>query len=1079
MPKFLFALLVCAVAFSPVFAQVEPYDLTVEYMTAPVGIDEAAPRLSWKSRATEPGLKNVTQTAYRVLVASSPEILAENRGDLWDSGKVESDKSLNIEYAGAPLKTSQRCHWKVEVTYKTPDAQFSRYSGASRWITAVMHPEDWKAKWIAHQSIEASMPEAKWIWTGETESLGKAPGGTRYYHMGFGASVKWEQLEQATLAITADDRYEIWLNGEKIVETWGHVADWRWVRHYDLVDKLHARNILGVVVHNDTEGPTGLLARIDMSFCGYDEGAPTGYATTMQYETGPNWYWANDVKEGWSTLEKCDENDWKPVVEVGEIGCEPWGALKDAAPISNPNYGSDPSYAREFKVEKPVKQATLHISGLGFYEAFLNGTKIGNKVLDPAQTRYDKRVLYSTYDLTDELRKGENDLRVDLGYGWFCVRTVSVWNFDIAPWKDVPQMIAQLEIEYEDGSKEYVVSDESWKCVGKPMRDYYNCIRQGEYVLGHDKSEEDRGPVSIPVLTVPGPQGKLVAEAIPASVVVEEIKPLSITPKGNGYLVDFGRNIAGWVRLTMVDQTTMRYRGSGYSTPDRYWVVIQYGERLNEHGMLDQKPIDCFFKQGNPLFIDGYMHEYRAGNFQTDIYVPTNHRDPKTQVFEPRFTYHGFRYVQIEGLSKPLTAENITACVVHNDFKTVGKFECSSELLNKIQAATVLSYKGNFVNGVPTDCPHREKNGWTGDAQLASELAQYNFDNTACYEKWIDDLMDEQQPDGNLPGIVPTSGWGYAWGNGPAWDSAICIIPMMLYQYKGNRRILERAYPAMKKYVDYLTNRAREDGLVYHGLSDWCTAKTQTDAVVTSSVYYYLDAAIVAGAAELLGKKEDAQKYFALAEKIRETYQTKFLKPDGTVANGSQTAQSFGLHYSIFAFDDDFADKEEKIFAKLVEAVEKADDHLDVGILGAKTLFHVLSEFDRTDLAMKVLNQKTAPGYGDWFERGATTLWEDWGDGASRNHVMFGDVSTWFYQTLAGIQCGHPGFRDVSIEPEYPEELDWVHAEHDSPYGPIKVDWHREAGKIKLNFTVPINATATYDGKRFGSGDYSFEFDAP
>ena len=1063
----IFALFLFAFLVIPVAAQVEPYDLTVEYMTAPVGIDEPAPRLSWKSRTTEPGLKNVVQTAYHVLVASSPEILASDKGDLWDSGTVESDQSLNIEYAGKPLETSQRCYWKVKVQYTVDGKKLEKAfdSPVSNWMMGVTKPEDWKAKWIGSDEKfrpDYNIGDARWIWTGDATDLSVAPQGKRYFRMVF-PSVKREEINKAAstlpggasstisaenwitytvLAITADDEYKVFVNGKPAHQTWGHFNDWHWMRFVDISEFLHDEdNVIAVEVTNKTKGPTGLLASVVTHCLDRRRG---GVAEMISPTNAKLWTSAAETAEGWNSDPNFKNEKWKAAVEVGPVDCEPWGKIVRRFEKFSP------AFAKTFNVDKKTKTATLHITGLGFYEALLNGKKIGNKVLDPMQTRYDKRVLYSTYDLTDSLKAGNNRLNVILGHGWYDVRSVAVWNFDNAPWRDFPRMIAQLEIVYDDGSKEMVVSDESWEQTESPIA--LDCIRQGEASMKSKMRTIGRA------VAVDAPKGKLVAEAVPPSIVAQELKPVKISETKPGvYVVDFGQNIAGWIRLKI----------DGQKPGD--FIRVKHAERLDKEGNVDMVPINAHYRHHVP-FMPGLKDMFQVDQYRCDT--------GSGEVFENRFVYHGFQYVEITGLSKAPTAENLVACLIHNDFKTVGKFECSNELFNKIQAATVLSYKGNFVNGVPTDCPHREKNGWTGDAQLASELAQYNFDNTAAYEKWIYDLMDEQRPDGNLPGIVPTSGWGYAWGNGPAWDSALCIIPMMLYEYKGDRRILERAYPAMKKYVDYLTSRAKEDGLVYHGLSDWCFAKTQTDAVVTSSVYYYIDASIVAGTAELLGRNEDAQKYFALAERIRDAYKKKFLQSDGTVANGSQVAQSFGLYYMIFGWADD-SKEEDAIFKKLAEAVEKAENHLDVGILGAKSLFHTLTQYGRTDLAMKILNQKTPHGYGDWFERGATTLWEDWKDGSSRNHIMYGDVSTWFYKTLAGIHRGHVAFRDFSIEPEFPNGIDWVKAEHDSPYGPIKVDWRRDGKKIKLNLAVPVNVKAMFGTDWYGSGEYSFEFESP
>ncbi|MDR1964919.1 MAG: glycoside hydrolase family 78 protein [Planctomycetaceae bacterium] len=1059
MKQIFLPLILCYFYSAFLFAQVEPYDLTVEYMTAPVGIDTPSPRLSWKSKATDKTLKNVVQIAYQILVASSPEILADNKGDLWNSGKIVTDQSLNIEYAGKLLQTSQRCYWKVQVWYKisgnaTENASSNAWSSPSSWIMGVMRSEDWKAKWIASEEkfrANYELGEAKWIWCGNATDLSVAPRGKTFFRTIF----DYQPQDNAILAITADDEYKVFINGKNVTQTWGHFNDWKWMRFIDVTKNLNAgKNVIGVEVTNKSQGATGLLLRLN------------------NLVTDSKWQSFSEPADGWNSDPNFTNEKWHSATEVGSVDCEPWGKIERRFETQSP------AFAKTFRIEKKVKSATLHITGLGFYEASLNGTKIDKKVLDPAQTRYDKRVLYSTYDLTDLLKSGENRLKVLLGHGWYDVRSVAVWNFDNAPWRDFCRMIAQLEIVYSDGTKQLVASDETWDQLDSQI--IFDCIRQGETAT---KIAEDK--IIGKAIVVTAPKGKLVAEAIPPSVVTEELKPVKISePKIGVYVIDTGQNMAGWIRLKIDGQKA----GS--------IIQIRYGERIKSDGNIEMRPINEHYRHHVP-FMPGL-----DAMFQVDQYRCLSGQN---EIYEPRFMYHGFQYVEITGLNKAPTSETVTVCAVNNDFRSAGKFECSNELFNKIQKATLWSYRSNFVNGVPTDCPHREKNGWTGDAQLAVEQAQYNWDNTACYEKWINDLLDEQQANGNLPGIVPTSGWGYAWGNGPAWDSAIILIPFELYKYKGDKRILETAYPAMKKYVDYLTSRAKPNGLVDHGLSDWCPAKTKTDAVVTSSVYYFIDASLVASAAEILGQKEDEEKYSLLAERIRDNYLKEFFKRDGTIANGSQTAQSFPLYYSLVIdpptfsgfLSDDQKEPTKFAFQKLIEAVGKADNHLDVGILGAKSLFHVLSRYGRTDLAMKILNQKDYPSYGSWFERGATTLWEDWGDGASRNHIMFGDISTWFYQTLGGIK-NYPtvsdeqfedyenlakyltvAFKCTEIKPEYPAGLDWVKAEHDSPYGLISVHWKRNGTKIELKFSVPVNTHVYYNNKKFGSGDYSYEIDAP
>jgi alpha-L-rhamnosidase len=344
----------------------------------------------------------------------------------------------------------------------------------------------------------------------------------------------------------------------------------------------------------------------------------------------------------------------------------------------------------------------------------------------------------------------------------------------------------------------------------------------------------------------------------------------------------------------------------------------------------------------------------------------------------------------------------------------------------------------------------------------------YNFHNTAAYEKWIGDLIDEQHPDGNMPGIVPTSGWGYAWGNGPAWDSALVIVPWMLYVYQGDIRILERAYPAMARYVDYMTSRAK-DGIVSHGLGDWIPVKSKTPVEVTSTGYYYLDTRIVARTAELLGNADDAKKYNNLAVSIHDAFNRLVYKGNGVYSIGSQTAQSCALHQGLVPVAERV-----KTESKLVESVEQTKAFPDFGILGSKYIFRSLSNAGRNDLAFAILTKDEAPSYGRWLRRGATTLWEDWGDGSSRNHIMFGDFSAWLYQYLGGIRLANSvstiaekvdpnaiAFKTFIIQPDPIEGLGWVNAEHDSPYGMIRSRWKKKGSTFRLEVEIPINTSAT------------------
>ena len=1008
-----------------------PFGLTAEYLDNPVGIDTLTPRLSWKLSPKNPDAKGLAQAAYQIRVATVPGKLAdEGAADLWDSGRVASDRSLNVIYGGRSPETSQRCWWSVRV-WDNRGGEPSEWSRPARWVMGVVRPDEWKAKWIGANDVtrpKYDLKGAEWIYTGDQE-LDQMPKGTTYYCKAFDLPQELAG-KTAVLAVAADDSWIVQINGKTVSQIWGHIPNrWERMRFQDVSAALKpGRNLILVEVSNKDPGPTALLLTLQCEGKLLAKSDNTWLGTA---KPGSDWRERKELPEG-----------WKPVRVVGPLGVAPWGDRVECRVERN-----SPAFEKRFRVGKDLREATLHITGVGFYEAYLNGQRIGDKVLDPAPTRYDRRVLYSTYDLTDSFREGDNALRVLVGHGWYDVRSIAVWNFDIAPWRGAPRMIAQLDLVYADGTREQVVSDGTWRQVASPVG--YDCIREGEVIGKNPEGSIDLERTLVNAQEVPGPGGRLVAEAVTPSKVHQTFKPATVTEiKPGVWMVDFGQNLSGWVRLTPRGQK----RGDV--------IRIRYGEKKNKDGTLSLSGTEAHFRYSAAFFA------LPGGWFQCDRYVCSG--EPG-EAYEPRFTYNGFQYAEITGLAQPPTAETIEARAVYTAFRDTGTFECSNPLLNRIQQATLWAYRSNFANGYPTDCPHREKNGWTGDAQLAAEQAMYNFQNVPGYEKWINDLMDEQQRNGNLPGIVPTSGWGYAWGNGPAWDRALVIIPWMLYIYEGDALVLQKAYPAMARYVDYMTSRSHDGGLVSHGLGDWCPWKATTPTVVTSTGYYYLDARIVSETARILGRTEDAAKYAALAERIREAFNRVQYKGDGIYADGTQTALGCALHQGLVADGE-----AEKTRAKLFDAVKATNGYLDFGILGSKYVLRALSDAGRTDLAYAMASKDQRPSWGAWIRDGATTLWEDWGQGSSRNHIMFGDISAWFYQYLGGIRLAPQvsavaatvtdtqsvGMKRFLLAPEPVNGLEWVTARFDSPYGMIRSEWKRGQNGFEWFIEVPVNTTA-------------------
>jgi alpha-L-rhamnosidase len=446
--------------------------------------------------------------------------------------------------------------------------------------------------------------------------------------------------------------------------------------------------------------------------------------------------------------------------------------------------------------------------------------------------------------------------------------------------------------------------------------------------------------------------------------------------------------------------------------------------------------------------------------FQTDIFILSG---KKEDVFSPKFNYKGFQYAEISS-SKPirLTKDDILMLELHSDVPPVGKISSSNPTINKIHEATKNSYLSNLF-GYPTDCPQREKNGWTGDGHIAVETGLYNFDGITIYEKWLEDFKDAQLDNGILPNIVPTSGWGYDWANGPDWTSAIAIIPWEIYRFYGDTTLLSRMYDNIKLYVKQIESRSPEYTTDW-GLGDWVPVETKSNKELTSSLYYYADALILSKAATLLGKNEDAVYYKDLSDKIKQAVNDKFLdKTTGIYCSGSQTEQAAPLYWGIVPDD-----VRQKTARHLYEKVVQTNFHLDVGLLGSKYLLDVLTQNGYADAAYRIASQETYPSWGWWIVNGSTTLTENWRldvtRDASQNHIMFGEIGAWLYKGPGGIYPdeAQPGFKHIIFKPNFVKGLDFFEAQHDSPYGKIISHWTRSGNNVNYEVTVPAGSSATF-----------------
>lgn len=716
-------------------------------------------------------------------------------------------------------------------------------------------------------------------------------------------------------------------------------------------------------------------------------------------------------------------------------------------------------FRKTFQVEKPVKRSRVYISGLGLYELYINGRRIGDKVLDPGQTDYKKRILYSVYDVTDELKIGANAIGVILGNG----RYVKDYGYDF------PKLILQLEIEYQDGDTLLVTSDDTWKTSYGPI--LANGIYYGEdydarreipswNLSDFDDSNWEKVKIADP------PGGRLVAELMPPIKITKTIKPKRIiSPKPGVYVYDFGQNFTGWVRLYV--------RG-----PEGVEIKLRFAELIYDDGNINLEPT--------------------RGARATDTYIT---KGDGLEVYEPRFTYHGFRYVELTGFPGVPTLDTLEGCVVHSSVEQVGEFNCSNELINKIHRNILWGQLSNLMS-IPTDCPQRdERMGWMGDAQLTVEEAIYNFDMTSFYIKYLDDIKDAQREDGSVSDVVPPY-WSL-YPADPAWGTAYITIAWHLFQYYGDIEVLKDHYEGLKKYVDFLSRLAPDNILRFSKYGDWCPPGSirpkDLSGELVSTWCYYNDTLTLSKIAKVLGKEEDYARYSKLAEDIKTAFNNQYLKerfyavsvkpniseemaskmiemileampPEqrermrqfiqqiSTTTFTSQTINTLPLYLNMVP-----EDKKETVLKALIDDIRNSHDyHLDTGIVGTRYIFDVLTENGYADIAYKIATQKTYPSWGYMIEEGATTVWERWekltsGGMNSHNHIMFGTVDPWFYKVLGGIKCASPGWDKVIVEPKVLGDLRYVKASTKTPKGTIEVNWEKLEDSVNFIVVLPVN----------------------
>ncbi len=1000
-------------------SDMRPVDLRCEYRADPPAVDVASPRLSW---TLESDRRGCNQAAYRVLVASSEERLRSDHGDLWDTGKVPSSRSAQVSYAGKALASDQPCHWKVRVWDDTGKA--SSWSRPAHWTMGLLRPDDWQARWITDdQPTPSSLRDSQWVWFPEGNPVERAPVASRYFRRTV-AIPSDRRIKQARFLLAADNRFELFVNARPA----GRREGWEALSLLDVTKLLRpGTNAVAILATNGgtSPNPAGLIGRLSIEL---------DNDQCIDVPIDATWKASDKEQTSWKRPD-FDDTAWPAARVLGKVGIEPWGTPK----VTNTPL---PLFRREFTVDKPIRRARVHVCGLGFYELHVNGRRVGDHVIDPGWTNYRKRCLYATYDVTDRLTRGANALGVLLGNGMYNVTGGRYVKFtgSFGP----PKLLLQLQIDYADGTSSRIVTDETWKAAPGPI--VFSCIYGGEDYDARleqprwDQPGFDDGAWRAAEIA-PGPGGTLSAQMAPPIKVMQTIKPVKVNEPRPGVLVyDLGQNFSGWPKIAVKGPTGAR-------------VTLTPAELLDDGGLANQR------SSGRPCT---FTYTLKGRGVET---------------WHPRFTYYGFRYVQVDGAIRPeprpgnptdkptlLSVEGQFLC---NSAETVGRFACSHPLLNRIHEIINWAIRSN-MQSVLTDCPHREKLGWLEEAHLMGPSILYNYDVPALYTKVFRDMAEAQLDNGLVPDIAPEyTVFRGGFRDSPEWGSAYVIAPWYVYRTYGDDRVLREHYEGMKRYVAYLGSRA-QGNIVNHGLGDWCDigpkspGRSQlTPIALTATAVYYYDVTILQQVAEVLGKAAEVKRHAALAKQIREAFNRKFFKPQtNQYATGSQTSNAMALVLDLVPQEAAPA-----VLANLVKDVRDHGNHMTAGDVGHRFLLLALANGGRSDVVFDMTRHTDAPSYGHQIRHGATSLTEAWDGrrGLSQNHFMLGHVEEWFYKYLAGIRPdpASSGFERVVIQPHVVGDLTWVKARYRSIRGPIEVHWRRGGGTLTLEVAIPANVTAT------------------
>lgn len=1018
--------------------------LRVDNLSTPLGIDDPTPSFSWQLLDQSAGAR---QTAYEVVVASAPELLGSASPDIWKSGRVESDGSLNVRYAGPALKPSTRYYWTVKVW----GAKGAPYQAAlPTWFeTGLMSQAAWNSEWIGYETTEEDAVRrapAKWIVAPEYRKL---DGQQQFPHrFAYRAHVTLDKpVKKACLYATGEDTVSAWLNGRQVLEAqpfpaW-HQMPWKKFVRADVSGEIAAGEntiaLEGVQYSPASPGGPPVIATLFVEYT--DESVAT-------FASGTEWKASIDAQQGWER-KGFDDSGWKTAEELKQ----------NASGADTPVLGSPwiPDTVKElrhsFQITKPVRSARLYSTALGGYEAFLNGKPVSEDRLAPGWTDYREHVKYQTYDVTALLHEGANALGVLLAPGWYA--TSLEWfqqpnNYGATP----PTFRGQMRVEYADGSVEWIKTDRHWMA-------HTSYVLKAELYDGETQDARAFDPKwSTAAFTPSGWKNASAIEPQPVRIEAQDFQPIRVErtmpakavtePKSGVYVFDFGQNLAGVEHL----------RISGPKGTD---VQLRFAEILNDDGTI-------------------YVENLRTAK-ATDHFILAG---TGTEEFTPKFTFHGFRYAELTGVTSSPAKDALTVEVIHTSAPFSTEMKTGSAMVNQLWSNILWGQRSNFV-GVPTDCPQRdERLGWMADAQVFWRTASYNMDLAAFSRKFGGDMRGTQVGTDfygiYAPGTVrENAGWG------AGWSDAGVIIPWTSWLQTGDAKIIDENWDAMTRYVAAIETAnpdglwAKEQGIAF---GDWLSPEGKTDQTLIATAEWAYDATLLQQMAEATGRTGDALKYAAMFQKIRTAFQKKFVREDGFVMGADHTPSPFGernkptegsaqdtqtgyvlaLHMSLLPQQLRAAAAQ-----KLVDKIRANHGLLATGFLGTPYLLEELTKSGHADVAFTLLLNTQYPSWGYLVEHGATTTWERWnGDQMksdpsmnSYNHYAYGAVADWIYRFAAGVDASpkDPGFHTVVLHPVFDARFGSMSFAYRSAYGTIQSEWSVAGDAVEWKITIPANST--------------------